>query len=104
MKNILTALLGFVVVSTVFAEAVETTKAVICDNRKDVFTWIQTNEYNEKLTWIGDSPSSKTKFALLANNETGTWTIIEFDDKYACVVDVGVKSKLAPIKPIKNSV
>ena len=99
MKKIAAILLACVAVSVAFAEAIETTKDVLCDNKKELFDWIQTNEYQEKLTWVGDSPSSKTKLAVLTNNETGTWTIIEFDDKYACVISVGVKSKFAPVRP-----
>ena len=99
MKRIAAILLVCVAISVAFAEAIETTKDVLCDDKKELFAWIQTNEYQEKPTWVGDSPSSKTKLAVLTNNETGTWTIIEFDDKYACVVSVGVKSKLAPVRP-----
>ena len=99
MKKIAVTLTLGVALSVAFAEAIETKKDVICDNKKELFDWVQTNEYQEKLIWIGDSPLSKTKLAVISIKDTGTWTIIEFNDKYACVLSVGVNSKLAPTKP-----
>lgn len=104
MKKITAILLMCVAISIASAESIETTKDVICDDKEELFAWLQTNEYQEKPTWVGDSPSSKTKLAVLTNNETGTWTIIEFNNKYACVVSVGVKSKLAPVRPTKKPI
>ena len=99
MKKIAVTLSLCVVLSVAFAEAVKTKKDVICDNKKEIFNWLQTNEYQEKPIWIGDSPSSQTKFAVLSNKDTGTWTIVEFNDKHACIVDEGVKSEVVPVKP-----
>ena len=100
MKKIAVTLTLCVALSVAFAEAIETKKDVVCDNKKELFDWVQTNEYQEKLIWIGDSPLSKTKLAVISNKDTGTWTIIEFNDKYACVLSVGVSSKLVPTKPV----
>ena len=100
MKKTIITLLGCMALSVVVAEPTKTTKEVICDNRKDLFEWLQTNEYQEKPTWLGDNPLSNTKLAILSNKDTGTWTIIEFDDSYACVVSIGINSKLVPTKPV----
>lgn len=100
MKKIAVTLTLGVALSVAFAEAVETKKDVVCDNKKELFDWVQTNEYQEKLIWMGDSPLSKTKLAVISNKDTGTWTIIEFNDKYACVLSVGISSKLVPTKPV----
>ena len=100
MKKIAVTLTLGVALSVAFAEAVETNKDVVCDNKKELFDWVQTNEYQEKLIWIGDSPLSKTKLPVISTKDTGTWAIIEFNDKYACVLSVGISSKLVPTKPV----
>lgn len=49
--------------------------------------------YDEKLYWIGKSESEDSKFALLVNNKTKTWTIVQFNGSVACVLGSGIDFK-----------
>ena len=100
MKRFFVILLAFFSLSTGQAEPVESTKAVVCESKKTLFDWFKTNEYEEVLVWVGDSPASRTVLAVVANNQTGTWTFIEFNDKTACIIGVGDKSKVTQQKTL----
>ena len=67
-------------------------KPVVCMPAKTLFSAL-TTKYKEKFYWIGKTESEDSKFALLVNAETHTWTIVEFTDNTACILGTGVDYK-----------
>ena len=71
--------------------AVEINKKVVCDDTKTLLDTLL-NEYKESPVWAGTD--DKSKYSLLINQETGTWTMIQFDKNTTCILGVGENSRL----------
>lgn len=68
-----------------FAEPIKIEKDVLCDETKVVIETLI--KFKEVLVWVGKDDSSK--YALLANEQTGSWTLLQFNNEVACVIGVG---------------
>jgi hypothetical protein len=79
------------------AQLVESRKPVVCSDPKTVIENIS-DVYKESPYWIG-SGSDNTKYVLMANSATMTWTMIQFTDKIACVIGTGSRAQLIPPMP-----
>lgn len=85
MRCLLTGVLLIPVLA--LAEPVKIEKPVLCENTKLVFDSFVKSEFKEIPMWIGEGTTSK--FTLLVNEKTKTWTLIEFNKEIACVVGFG---------------
>ena len=52
-----------------------------------------TNEYNEKLVLLLQETSTYTHIALYRNDETGTWSLIQYDGVTGCFLGFGTVEK-----------
>ena len=68
-------------------------KKVICDNTSTLMDSLVNGEYSEKPVWSGVDSETNTTYGVLMNSKTGTWTIVQFDDRMACVLGVGEEAK-----------
>lgn len=70
------------------AEPVEVNKKVVCDDASKMLPHIS-EKYGETPLWIGGD--SKSKFTITANQETQTWSIIQYsiEDDISCLIDSG---------------
>ena len=66
-------------------------KTVICDKTQNVLDVIMNGRFQETPVWGGEDETSK--YGLLVNRETGTWTIIQFNKDTACVLGTGGSSR-----------
>jgi hypothetical protein len=66
-------------------------KKVVCTDTKSLFENIKDSKYKEQPVWVGRLEDST--MTIFANNETGTWTLIQFNSDVACVVDAGEDSR-----------
>lgn len=91
MKKLLAILVGIAVLSVanVSAEPDVFEKPLLCDDVKVIFESLK-NDYNETPIWLGNSSSSK--ITLFVNEQTKTWTLVEFNNKTGCILGTGVKS------------
>jgi hypothetical protein len=64
-------------------------KKVACTTIEIVLSTL-TEDFNEEPIWIGQDTESR--YSLFTNKE-GSWTIIQFNDKIACVIGTGKSSK-----------
>jgi hypothetical protein len=64
-------------------------KPVVCSDPKTVIEGL-TEESGEQPFWSG--ATEKTKYILLVNPKTRTWSMVEYTDKTACVLDMGKDS------------
>jgi hypothetical protein len=72
----------------------ELNKTVSCGPFKDIVKILMSDEYKEIPIWSGLDLEDKTSYALFHNEKTGTFTLIEFNDKIACILGEGTKSQV----------
>jgi hypothetical protein len=65
-------------------------KKVVCADAKSVFKNITESKWKELPVWVGRTEDSSV--SIIANEETGSWTLIQFNEEYACVIDAGTDS------------
>lgn len=68
------------------AQPVVTNKQIICDKSKIVIETV-TKQFGEVPIWIGNG--ERLKSVIFANPKTHTWTMIQFLDDTACIIDAG---------------
>jgi hypothetical protein len=66
-------------------------KTVVCDKTQNVLDVIINGRYQENPVWGGVDDDSR--YGLLVNRETGTWTIIQFNKETACILGTGKSSR-----------
>lgn len=98
MKKLLLALL--LTSMSAFAAPVKITLQVVCDDANTLFQNLVEGEYQEIPYWGGFEDLEKTSFVLLTNKETGSWTMIRYNSKRACVLAVGDRWIPAPPNPL----
>jgi len=72
-------------------------KKVICDEFDKMIEALTTKGYEEKVTWIGSDKLSNSKYSLLVNEKTGTWTILQYNKEAICIIGAGEKFKMLDI-------
>jgi hypothetical protein len=74
-------------------------KTVVCDKTQNVLDVIINGRYQETPMWGGVDDNSR--YSLLINRETGTWTLIQFTKETACILGTGQGSRsMAPGKTV----
>ena len=88
MKYIL-IFLTFLTFSAAFAQGT-TKKEVYCDKTETVISDLKGRDYQEDPIWLGKEKDSKMpNYMLFVNHETKSWTIIQFNNEFACVLGIG---------------
>ena len=68
------------------AQTVTVEKPVICSNLKTIIENLS-KDYQEEPAWSGKDNTSR--YIMMSNKKTGTWTIIQFNDRIACILGTG---------------
>ena len=75
------------------AQSVTMQKPVECADTEILFRGLIGSNYTEKPIWMGvESGATLSRYSLFVNEKTKTWTLIQFDDKIACVLGTGENS------------
>lgn len=74
----------------VHAQVIQVEKPVVCSSLKTIVETIS-QDYQEQPSWRGSD--SKSKYVMFSNTKTGSWTLIQYDDKIACVIGSGENGK-----------
>lgn len=99
MKYILIFLTSLVA-TAVLAQASTTKKEVYCDKTETIISILKGDDYQETPVWFGKEKDGKApNYALLVNQKTKSWTIIQFNKDTACVLGAGEGSNLPSGKP-----
>ena len=103
MKKLITVLIAALLTTAAIPQStsVERKKTVICDDTKKMYNELVNGEYAERPVWGGEGEN--TKFILLVNKTTGTWTLIEFLKDTSCVLGVGEGSVILDLEKKKQS-
>ena len=75
-------------------------KPVFCSDVKSMIEFLSGEEYREVPAWVGKD--EKSKYVLMANEKTKTWTIVQFNDQVACVLGTGTNGNIVHLKPSKH--
>jgi hypothetical protein len=70
-----------------YAQPVTVEKPVICDTPKTVIETLTGTGYREQPFWAGTDESSR--YIMLVNEDTGSWSIVQFNNNIACVLGTG---------------
>jgi hypothetical protein len=92
-----TMALTFCLVST-FANAqnnvITLQKKIVCSSINDVVRVLMNEPSKELPIWNGLDSDKKARYSLFHNQKTNTFTIIEFNDKVACILGEGIESQI----------
>ena len=79
------------------AQPVTVEKPLVCEKTEKVIESLQNGQYKENPSWVGYD--EKSRYALFVNEKTRTWTMIQFNEKIACILGVGEGSKIVVSGP-----
>ena len=92
MRNFILSILLLillVVLSTLsHAEMFQLRKVMYCDEKEIVFQSLA-QDFEEMPIWSGKSETGATTVTVFVNKKSGTYTLVEYDSKVACVFSVG---------------
>jgi hypothetical protein len=93
MKDIKWLFFGIILPGVVFAQSVTVQKPVECAETTTLLQGLSGSDYKENPIWWGIEPGATvSRYSLFVNEETKSWTLIQFDDKIACVLGTGENS------------
>lgn len=73
----------------------QTEKTIVCDDVDKMFRYFQNPPYSETPMWTGrDIKEDHVQYTLLVNHQTGTWTMVAFNDHIGCVLGAGTNPVL----------
>jgi hypothetical protein len=88
MRNTTMAFLFCLISSIAHAqEIVDLNKAMKCSEPQKVMNYF-VDTHKETPVWVGKTVHN-SHITLLMNRETRSWTMIEYDDRLACVLGAG---------------
>ena len=75
------------------AQSVTVQKPIECADTATLLRGLSGSDYKERPIWWGIEPGATvSRYSLFVNEETKSWTLIQFDDKIACVLGTGEAS------------
>jgi hypothetical protein len=78
------------VLSLAVAQSVTVQKPIECADTATLLQGLSGSDYKEKPIWWGIEPGATvSRYSLFVNEETKSWTLIQFDEKIACVLGTG---------------
>ena len=88
MRKIFASVLLLPILALAQQGPVKVDKEVLCDETAVVLKWALDNDFKEQPFWMGVDRTSR--YSLLVNEKTGTWTFIQFNKDVACILGTGV--------------
>jgi len=81
------------VAGIVLAQSITMQKPVECADTATLLRGLSNSQYKEKPIWWGIEPDTTlSKYSLFVNEDTKSWTLIQFDETIACVLGTGENS------------
>lgn len=90
MKTFIIAAALYLLGATAYAQGEIVDKPVFCSSLKIIIEAVS-GQFEEIPVWRGND--NKSKYVMTANQKTGTWTMIQYNDEVACVVGFGFNSR-----------
>jgi hypothetical protein len=92
MRKIFASVLLLPILALAQQGPVKVDKEVLCDDTAVVLKWALENDFKEQPAWIGVDRTSR--YSLLANEKSGTWTLVQFNKDVACILGTGSGHKV----------
>ena len=90
MKKLLILAALYLLGTVAHAQGEVVNKPVFCSSLKTIIESVS-GEFGEVPAWRGND--DKSKYVMMSNPKTGTWTMIQYNDQIACVVGFGFNSR-----------
>lgn len=101
MKNTAVAFLFCLASTIAYAnQPVTVNKPVVCSDIKSIIEFVSGEEFKEVPSWAGKDENSK--YIMMSNEKTKTWTILQFNDKIACIIGTGTDGNFILLKSSKT--
>ena len=72
------------------AQSVTVQKPVECSDTARLLRGLSGSDYKENPIWWGIEPGTTvSRYSLFVNEQTKTWTLIQFNETIACVLGTG---------------
>ncbi len=85
-------------ITSVLAEPRTINKPIVCEETRIVLSTLLSSEYEEFPIWMGSGENSR--YSLFANEKTKSWTLLQYDEKIACILGVGTHYRIVYNGPI----
>jgi len=69
-------------------EIITLNKPLKCSDSQTVLSFFVT-KFGEKPIWVGKDSETGSFISVLVNKDRNTWTVIQYDSKFACVLGAG---------------
>ena len=99
MKHILLFLAFFLLLDSVYAEEFVIKKEVQCDKTDVLIPILKGKDFEEVPVWFGKGDAKAPNYSLFVNAETKSWTFIQFNKEFACVLGSGDSYNVLNRKP-----
>jgi hypothetical protein len=99
MKHILLFLAFFLFLNFASAEEFTVKKEIQCDKTDVLIPILKGKDFEEVPIWFGKGDTKAPNYSLFVNSETKTWTIIQFNKEFACVLGSGESFTILNRKP-----
>jgi hypothetical protein len=100
MKKYLITAIILALAPVAFAEVpVTVNKEVVCTNPSTMFSAVRTM-YGEYPIWHGDA-DGEGSVVITANPTTNSWSIIKYNEKVACLLEIGKEFQFRDSKKLK---
>lgn len=100
MKKIIILVASVFCLTSSIADAqVQSTKPVLCFQPEKLIK--ELTDLGEQPIWFGVALDNKSYYTLTVNDRTNEWTLLQFDDKNACIIGLGKDNKILPSKSNK---
>lgn len=94
---------GLVLLTTTINAQIVLRKPVVCDLTDKITAEVMGSKYQEKPIWAGiSSDNANSVFVILANEKTGSWTMLQNSEQWSCIVGSGDKFSIDSLKSILN--
>jgi hypothetical protein len=100
MKKHLVAAIFLTLASLAFAEVpITVNKEIVCTTPSIVFSAVR-SMFGEQPIWHGNA-EGEGSIVITANTTTNSWSIIQYNEKIACVLEVGKGFQFRDTKKLK---
>ena len=104
MKKIILSIfvLLLIAATATYADPFKVSKPVVCYESSTIYEQLINGEFAELPIWGGNGEQSN--FVLLVNNNTKTWTLVEFNKDTSCIIGFGEGFQFLKSNNLKNSI
>lgn len=90
LKHFIVAFI-FCLTSSIANAQEQRNKSVVCYPTMEILPLLK--QLGEEIVWMGATLTNESYFIVMMNDKTKEFTIIQFDEKTACLIGAGIDSK-----------